>query len=156
MQTCLLALLQARFRPHQYSDVSKQRWIYSFLLQSKIYPRLVQIKGILTAKYLVTFLKMSYLLTSVNKSYGFVRLKNEKCHYLLQPPMSNISTWTFIYELYIDSTHFRAGHSKGPQNLARQVTVLHAQLYFKFMWETSVLPYASSFYRCSPLCCIDH
>lgn len=125
-------------------------WIYSFILQSKICAKLVQIKGILAAKYLVIFLKMSYLITSVNKTYSFLRLKNEKCHYLLQSPVSNISTWIFMYELYIDSTHFRGGHSKVPQNLACKVTVLHAQLYF--MQETSVLPYASSFYRCkSPL-----
>jgi len=94
---------------------------------------LVQIKGILAAKHLVIFLKVSYLLTSVNKTYGFLRLKNEKYHSLLKPPMSNISTWIFMYEMYIDFTHFRSGHSKGPQNLADKVTVLHAQLYFKFL-----------------------
>lgn len=68
MQTRLLALLQAGFRPRQYSDVSKQKWIYSFILQNNNCPMLVQIKGILAAKYLVIFLKMSFLLTSVNKN----------------------------------------------------------------------------------------
>lgn len=77
---------------------SEQNLFYDIYISS-----LVQMKGILAAKYSVVFLKMSYLLTSVNKTDVFLRLKNEKYRYLLPPPMTNISTGIVMYELYIDS-----------------------------------------------------
>lgn len=129
------AALSGITRKNLFMYSSEQNLSYDIYISS-----LVQMKGILAAKYSVVFLKMSYLLTSVNKTDIFLRLKNEKCRYLLPPPMTKISTGIVMYELYIDSVPISELATQGPQNLAGKMTVLHPQLCFNFMCEIPALP----------------